>query len=313
MGRSLYTTTERIHDNQLSKKQFPLTKPLSIVSNLETKSKEPTDTDQSSSPVCRWCSGAHFTCDCPSDDRKNAGDCRLHAQGKCKKGRSCRYHHRGKSTLTTSSSGKTENQSGKNSSSNDSSTGNSGTNSSSNDSSTRNSQEPSNETLDANGALVSDSENIRQKPDPDDYSKPQTRVCSYKEFGKTFTIPLDGDNGTLWYQLRGLFLPRRCPVCIKDVKKNWTPQSRQKQSQLTQNGSGYGSMVDPKLSNTTPDQQNVKVFCPGWPVGSPTLHSSERSERAQGGVEGRSPRRNFWVCAVYIGKLCFLKAMISNF
>ena len=97
----LYTTAERIYDNQRSKKQFPITKPLSIVSNLETKSKEPTDTDQSSSPVCRWCSGAHFTCDCPSDDRKNAGDCRLHAQGKCKKGRSCRYHHRGKSTLNT--------------------------------------------------------------------------------------------------------------------------------------------------------------------------------------------------------------------
>ena len=242
----LYTTAERIYDNQLSKKQFPLTKPLSIVSNLETKSKEPTDTDQSSSPVCRWCSGAHFTCDCPSDDRKNAGDCRLHAQGKCKKGRSCRYHHRGKSTLNTSTGGKADNQSGKNSSSSDSSTGNPGKNSSSNDSSTGNSQESSNETMDANGALVSDAENIRQKPDPDDYSKPQTRVCSYKECGKTFTIPLDGDNGTLWYQLRGLFLPRRCPVCIKDGKKNWTPQSRQKQSQLTQNGSGYGSMDDPE-------------------------------------------------------------------
>ena len=134
----------------------------------------------------------------------------------------------------------------KNSSSSDSSTGNPGKNSSSNDSSTGNSQESSNETLDANGALVSDAENIRQKPDPDDYSKPQTRVCSYKECGKTFTIPLDGDNGTLWYQLRGLFLPRRCPVCIKDGKKNWTPQSRQKQSQLTQNGSGYGSMDDPE-------------------------------------------------------------------
>ena len=35
-------------------------------------------------------------------------------------------------------------------------------------------------------------------------------------------------------------------MCIKDGKKNWTPQSRQKQSQLTQNGSGYGSMDDPE-------------------------------------------------------------------
>ena len=101
--------------------------------------------------------------------------------------------------------------------------------------------------MDVNGALVSDADlTIRQKPEPDDYSKPQTRVCSYKECGKEFTIPLDGDNGTLWYQLRGLFLPRRCPVCIRDGKKNWTPQSRQKQSQLTQNGSGYGSMDDPE-------------------------------------------------------------------
>ena len=42
----LYTTTEKIYDNQLSKKQYSLPKPLRIVSNLETKSKEPTDTDQ---------------------------------------------------------------------------------------------------------------------------------------------------------------------------------------------------------------------------------------------------------------------------
>jgi hypothetical protein len=86
--------------------------------------------------------------------------------------------------LTTSSGAKTDNQSEKNSSSSDSNTGNP--------------EKSSNETLGTNGALVSDAGSIRQKPDPDDYSKPQTRVCSYKECGKTFTIPLDGDNGTLW-------------------------------------------------------------------------------------------------------------------
>ena len=56
----------------------------------------------------------------------------------------------------------------------------------------------------------------------------------------------DGDNGTLWYQLRGLFLPRRCPTCIKDGKKSWTPQLRPKQSQLTHNGSGIGPVDDPQ-------------------------------------------------------------------
>ena len=53
---NLYTTTEKDYDNQLSKKQYPLTTPLRIVSKLETKSKAPTDTGQASSPVCRWCS-----------------------------------------------------------------------------------------------------------------------------------------------------------------------------------------------------------------------------------------------------------------
>ena len=71
--------------------------------------------------------------------------------------------------------------------------------------------------------------------------------------------------------------------------------------------------VDPKLANTTPVEQNTRALCPGWPARSPTLHLSERSERAQGGVGGRSSRRKLSVCAVYVGKLCFLKAMISNF
>ena len=76
---------------------------------------------------------------------------------------------------------------------------------------------------------------------------------------------------------------------------------------------GVDHRVDPKLANTSPVEQNPRVLCPGWPARPPTLHSSERSERAQGGVEGRNPRRKLWVCAVYIGKLCFLKAVISNF
>jgi hypothetical protein len=45
-------------------------------------------------------------------------------------------------------------------------------------------------------------------------------------------------------------------------------------------------LVDPKLSNTTPDQQNVKGFCPGWPVGSPTLHSSELANEHRAGSRG---------------------------
>ena len=74
----------------------------------------------------------------------------------------------------------------------------------------------------------------------------------------------------------------------------------------------WTEQVDPKLANTTPVETNPRVLCPGWPAGPSTLHSSDRSERAQGGVEGRSPRRKLWVCAVYIGKLCFFKAVIFN-
>ena len=74
-----------------------------------------------------------------------------------------------------------------------------------------------------------------------------------------------------------------------------------------------GIWVGPKLANTTPVEQNISGLCFGWPVGPPTLHSSERSERVQGGVEGRSPRRKLWVCAVYVVEWCFLKAVVSDF
>ena len=45
-------------------------------------------------------------------------------------------------------------------------------------------------------------------------------------------------------------------------------------------------LVDPKLARATPYHQKSKILQP-----PPWVHSSERSERAQGGVEGRSPRR----------------------
>ena len=75
--------------------------------------------------------------------------------------------------------------------------------------------------------------------------KAQTRVCSIKECAKTFTIPLEGDKGTKWYEAKGLFLPKRCKKCIDAGITNWNPSGRQKESQLSQQ--------DPDDSTDGPD------------------------------------------------------------
>ena len=97
------------------------------------------------------------------------------------------------------------------------------------------------------GTTLFGAPNGSQKPKqvPDDFSKAQTRVCSIKECAKTFTIPLEGDKGTKWYEAKGLFLPKRCEKCIQAGITNWNPSGRQKESQLSQQ--------DPDDSTDDPD------------------------------------------------------------
>ena len=224
----VFTLSYDTYVDLLVKKSYPITRPVRITSNLEIK-QSGADGEGGSDPSCRWCSGGHFTCDCTSNERKNAGSCNNFAKGKCKKGKNCRYLHAKNSQQTHVSLDKSGlNTQGDSLSSQDQVTG------------TSKKSQP-----DAD-ALVTDSPETRSKPEPDDFSKAQTRVCSYKECGKTFTIPLEGDKGTQWYSLRGLFLPKRCEECIAAGKKNWTSsQHKPKESQLTQNGSGL-DMEDPE-------------------------------------------------------------------
>ena len=54
------------------------------------------------------------------------------------------------------------------------------------------------------------------------------------------------------------------------------------QTMMCSNSSHFRHQVDPKLANTPSNQQNPMGLCPGWPVGSPTLHSSERRRTSTG-------------------------------
>ena len=52
----------------------------------------------------------------------------------------------------------------------------------------------------------------------DDFTKAADRVCNVPDCGKPFHIALEGDYGVKWYKDKGMFLPRRCDVCIKSGK-----------------------------------------------------------------------------------------------
>ena len=66
---------------------------------------------------------------------------------------------------------------------------------------------------------------------------------------------------------------------------------------------GGGQGVDPKLATPSPVEQNP--MCPGWSVGSPTLHSSERRRTSTGRGRGaQPPKKIMGLCSLY-GKAMF--------
>ena len=193
---------------------------------------------------CKWCQGPHFTCDCPSPERAAAGPCRAHLAGRCRNGgKHCKYKHLAKEKGKTNESHLT------------------GTNSQDNSQDTH---EKKSSAIDP-GTTLFGAANGSQKPKqvPDDFSKAQTRVCSIKECAKTFTIPLEGDKGTKWYEAKGLFLPKRCEKCIEAGITNWNPSGRQKESQLSQqdpdDSTDDPDAVDSLLTMSLHDAENANI------------------------------------------------------
>ena len=188
----------------------------------------PKSGESDSARKCKWCQGAHFTCDCPSPERAAAGPCRAHLAGRCRNGaKHCKYKHQTKEKGKTNESHLT------------------GTNSQDNSQDTH---EKKSSAIDSGTSTLFGAPNgtSKAKQVPDDFSKAQTRVCSIKECAKTFTIPLEGDKGTKWYESKGLFLPKRCEKCIEAGVTNWNPSGRPKESQLSQQEQpADGSTDDP--------------------------------------------------------------------
>ena len=173
---------------------------------------------------CKWYQGAHFTCDCPSPERAAAGPCRAHLAGRCRNGaKHCKYKHQTKEKGKTNESHLTG-------------------------SSSQDTPEKKSSPIDSGTSTLFGAPNgpSKAKQVLDDFSKAQTRVCSIKECAKTFTIPLEGDKGTKWYESKGLFLPKRCEKCIEAGVTNWNPSGRPKESQLSQQEQpADGSADDP--------------------------------------------------------------------
>ena len=218
---TVFTQAEHLFENSLTKKTWPVTRPLAIKSNLLSIDPSGPSSDGTREKKCKYCKGAHWTSDCPSPERASAEVCRQHLAGKCRNGmKNCKYLHPSKSESHLTNSG-----------------GESGIPDSqdSDNQKSKNSQKKSPKVEKPSGSLVADGRDGQQhrpKPPPDDFTKAQTRTCSIPECARRFTIPLDGDKGTLWYQDKGLFLPKRCQECIAAGKTTWKPKPTE--SQLSQ-------------------------------------------------------------------------------
>ena len=237
---TVYSKAEALFENSLNNKAWPLMRSLAITSNLTLpKSGKPDAVKK-----CKWCQGPHFTCDCPSPERAAVGPCRAHLAGRCRNGgKHCKYKHLAKEKGKTNESHLTGNNSQDNS---------------------QDTHEKKSSAIDPGTTLVG-AANGSQKPKqvPDDFPKAQTRVCSIKERAKTFTIPLEGDKGTKWYEAKGLFLPKRCEKCIEAGITNWNPSDRQKESQLSQqdpdDSTDDPDDVDSLLTMSLHDAENANI------------------------------------------------------
>ena len=75
----------------------------------------------------------------------------------------------------------------------------------------------------------------------DDFTKPADRIYNVPDCGKPFHLSLDGEYGVKWYGEKGMFLPRRCAVCIKAGKTKDQPNG---QRPYNNNGGSQTQMCD---------------------------------------------------------------------
>lgn len=210
--KSLFCEAYKLYKAKLNKPSFKCTTPKPITSNmtLETSSESKPQDQEPKTKNCRWChSPNHDTCDCPSDERKQAGVCRAYQRGKCRQGsRHCKYWHvkllDGEQNLLTPNRQSTESHI--------------------TDGQMPSQQIPSSETK--KSSFNTDKLNNSQKSSdsaPDDFTKEANRTCVIPECSKAFHIPLEGEYGVKWYHSKGMFLPKRCTDCIKSGKRVHRP------------------------------------------------------------------------------------------
>ena len=236
--KTAYCAAYRSYKSQLNKKSYPCTKATPIVSRMAERSIPVNDgksqQDGSKTKACRWCkSTSHNTCECPGEGRKTAGICNAHQRGKCRQGAiHCKYLHiKGASGLAGQS---TE---------------------------ANLTSEPTTDLASAALVLNSGGQNSSSgfqnssvgssaKAPPvctDDFTKPADRICNVPDCGKPFHLALEGDYGVKWYGEKGMFLPRRCDVCIKGGKTK-SQSNGQRPYNATQ--SNMCDMHDPEAVDT---------------------------------------------------------------
>ena len=93
LWKSTYSSAYKQYKAMIGKPAFPITVPKPIISQMAERALDPPasgqrqGSNQGKPKACKWCkSTAHDTCDCPSDERKNAGPCHAHQRGRCRAG-----------------------------------------------------------------------------------------------------------------------------------------------------------------------------------------------------------------------------------
>ena len=234
--KTAYCAAYKAYKAQINKKTYPCTKSSPIVSRMAERST-PSDDDSGKNTsgsikpkACRWCkSTEHNTCDCPSEGRRTAGICKAYQRGKCRQGAThCKYRH-------------TKDQSGL---AGQSLEANLTANGPQSGSGLTNSGEKSQNPIGQQGQSIGQQGSGTSKSAPectDDFTKPADRICNVPDCGKPFHLSLDGEYGVKWYGEKGMFLPRRCAVCIKAGK---TKGQSNAQKPYNSNGGSQTQMCD---------------------------------------------------------------------
>ena len=232
--KTAYCAAYKSYKAQLNKKSYSCTKATPIVSRMAERATPDSQGDGKTPPdgnktkACRWCkSTKHNTCECDSDGRKTAGVCNAHQKGKCRQGAiHCKYLHIKSTNGLAGQSIETNLTDGATGEASASLVLNSGGQNSSND---------------VKNSSTSGSGTTTKTPPvcTDDFTKAADRVCNVPDCGKPFHLALEGDYGVKWYGEKGMFLPRRCDVCIKGGKTKG-----QSNGQRPYNGGTQSNMCD---------------------------------------------------------------------